>query len=307
MINHCQSEHSLAAGITRAASQQTYYTVRYLVDGERAPCAFQAYAYFRWVDDCLDREDADRCERLAFIERQKNLMEKLYRGEIPTSPTREESMLVDLVRCDTENSSGLQSYIRNMMAVMSFDAGRRGRMISRQELSGYTRGLATAVTEALHYFIGHHAHAPRNENRYRSAAAAHITHMLRDTVEDVRAGYYNIPENYLESRSIDAQDVESPAYREWVKSRVGLARRYFKAGKDHLAQVASLRCRIAGYAYTARFEKVLDIIEQEGYQLRSNYQDLKSVESGLRMSAWALVQAVRHHGERSMPGALPVR
>ncbi|HXV98896.1 MAG TPA: hypothetical protein VEC93_10780, partial [Anaerolineae bacterium] len=45
------SEQMLAASMTRAASKRTYYIVRFLVDRERVPEAYRAYAYFRWVDD----------------------------------------------------------------------------------------------------------------------------------------------------------------------------------------------------------------------------------------------------------------
>ena len=45
---------TIAPSITKAASQQTYYTIRFLADRERAPDAYRAYAYFRWVDDTLD-------------------------------------------------------------------------------------------------------------------------------------------------------------------------------------------------------------------------------------------------------------
>ena len=47
---------SLASAITKAASTQTYYTIRFLVDRPRMDDAFRAYAYFRWVDDVLDAE-----------------------------------------------------------------------------------------------------------------------------------------------------------------------------------------------------------------------------------------------------------
>ena len=72
-----------AAAITKAASKQTYYTIRFLVDRERVDDAYRAYAYFRWVDDTLDAGSISASERLAFIERQKDLLDKCYRGELP--------------------------------------------------------------------------------------------------------------------------------------------------------------------------------------------------------------------------------
>ena len=302
-----ESSHALAASITRAASQQTYYTIRFLVDRDRIPDAFRTYAYFRWVDDRLDHEATTKSERIAFVDRQKALVDSCYRGEWPSHSTAEERMLVDLIRGNPEQGSGLQAYIRNMMAVMAFDAERRGRWVRQQELADYTRCLAVAVTEALHYFIGHDDWSPRNPARYLAATAAHIVHMLRDTSEDSAAGYYNVPREVLESHAIAPDAVTSDAYRKWVHDRVRLAREYFQAGRSYLAQVENLRCRIAGYAYIARFEWVLDAIEREGYRLRSDYSERKSLGAGAEMAWSALTLALSPHRPQSASHALAAK
>ena len=54
METHLISDPVLAASITQAASKQTYYTIRFLVDDWLVDDAYRAYAYFRWVDDWLD-------------------------------------------------------------------------------------------------------------------------------------------------------------------------------------------------------------------------------------------------------------
>ena len=298
-----RSSHKLAAAITWAASKQTYLTIRFLVDRERVSDAFGAYAYFRWLDDELDRDGIQPAERLALVARQQGLMDALYHAQpVPTDLAPQERLLEELVRGDHEKNSGLQCYIRNMMAVMVFDARRRNRSISARELSDYANSLALAVTEAMHYFIGHGDAAPVGRVRYLAVTAAHITHMLRDTLEDVPAGYFNVPGEFLAGHKLAAADVESPAYRGWVQERVRLARAYFKAGRANLAQVPSLRCRLAGYAYTARFESVLDAIERDGYRLRASYPECKCVHVGAQMLLWAFWQALA-----SMRPALAVR
>jgi phytoene/squalene synthetase len=290
-----------ASSITKAASKQTYYTIRLLVDRERIDEAYRAYGYFRWVDDVLDAESGSSRERSDFVNRQKSLLEKCYRGESPRDVNVEEKMLVDLIRGNAEKNSGLQSYLRNMMLVMDFDARRRGRLISQVELNEYTRWLASAVTEAMHYFIGHGGFAPRDGTRYLAVSAAHITHMLRDTFDDVQTGYYNIPREVLEANHIGPQDVQSDAYRAWVKSRVLLARKYFKEGKGYLARVQNPRCRLAGFVYSARFEWLLDTIEREGYHLRPQYDERKSVGTGLRMGWLALSSMINLRGAGALP------
>jgi len=297
MDTRSEDSGTLAAAITKSASKQTYYTIRLFADRERVSDAFRAYGYFRWVDDVLDaeapyRDDTGRrSERIAFLNRQKSLLEAGYRGEIPDNLCKEEWMLVDLIRSDTEKNSGLQSYLRHMMAVMAFDADRRGKVISQAELDGYSRTLAVAVTEAMYYFIGHDNQTPNHEARYLAVTAAHITHMLRDALEDNQAGYFNIPHEYLETHKLSPQDVESWAYQAWVYQRVELAREYFKAGSQATAQVKGLRCRLAGYAYTARFEWMLRVIQRDDYRLRFEYPERKSLWAGLWMG-WKVLSAI---------------
>ena len=286
----------LASSITKAASKQTYYTIRFLADRERVDDAYRTYGYFRWVDDILDAESGsgtelrygNASERRIFLERQKSLLESCYRGESPRDINIQEKMLVELIRHDHEKNSGLEAYLRNMLLVMDFDARRRGTLISQVELDEYTRWLAIAVTEALHYFIGHGDFAPHDETRYLAVSAAHITHMLRDTYDDVQAGYFNIPREVLDANHIGAQDVHSDAYRAWVRGRVELARKYFEAGHDYFSRVRNWHSRLAGFAYMARFELLLDTFEREIYSLRPQYSERKSVGAGLRMGWHAL-------------------
>jgi phytoene/squalene synthetase len=125
---------TLASAITKAASTQTYYTIRFLVDRERVDDAYRAYGYFRWVDDILDAESTTGSERIAFLERQESLLEQCYWGEVPRDTNIQEKMLVELMQNKREKNNGLQLYLRNMMQVMDFDARRRGRLISQVEL-----------------------------------------------------------------------------------------------------------------------------------------------------------------------------
>jgi phytoene/squalene synthetase len=300
-MNTITSQQTLAPAITKMASKQTYYTIRFLADRERVSDAYRAYAYFRWVDDTLDAESVSATERIDFLERQKSLLERCYRGQAPQNATLAENMLIELVRNDHEKNSGLQSYLRNMMQVMEFDAKRRGRLISQNELNQYTHWLAGAVTEAMHYFIGHNCFSPQDETRYLAVSAAHITHMLRDTFDDMQVGYYNIPREVLEANHIGPQEVQSDGYRAWVKSRIYLAREYFKAGKGYFARIQNPRCRLASLAYIARFEWLLDTMEREGYFLRPQYNERKSVATGLRMSWLTLSSMINLRGMGTLP------
>jgi len=285
MDNNPKNSANLAAAITLSASQQTYYTIRFLADRERVSDAYRAYGYFRWVDDVIDTQAAtEPGAGIAFARRQKSLLDACYRGESPEIQHPEERMLVDMVRNDTEKNSGLQIYLRNMMDVMLFDAGRRGQTVSQAELSDYSHKLAVAVTEALYYFIGHDDPSPNHSARYLAVTGAHIVHMLRDAVEDVETGYFNIPREVLQARGISPQDIGSDAYRKWVCERIQLARASFDLSRECTSRVKNWRCRLAGYAYTARFRWMLNAIKRDNFCLRAEYPERKSLGAGLWMS-----------------------
>ncbi len=287
---------SVAPLITKAASSQTYYTIRFLVDRDRVEDAYRAYGYFRWVDDTLDSASGSDGERIAFLERQESLLSKCLRGGFPREVSSEEKMLVELVQHGRSQQRGLHIYLRNMMQVMDFDVKRRGRLVSQAELSEYTRWLASSVMECIHYFIGHDDFSPHDATRYLAVSAAHIAHMLRDTFDDAKIGYYNVPREVLDANHMGPLDVDRTAYRDWVKSRVGLARERFEAGKRYFARVENRRCRLACLAYVARFEWLLETVEREGYLLRPQYNERKSAGTALHMIGLTLTSVLSGRG-----------
>jgi phytoene/squalene synthetase len=295
---------SLAATLTRAASRQTYYTIRFLVDGNRVADAYRAYAYFRWVDDTLDVvpavgydwADIRRAEALAFLDRQQALLEACLRDERPQPACPEETILVDLLRHSDPQDFELRSYLRQMMRVMAFDARRRGRLITAEELDDYTRSLAIAVTDAMHHFIGHDSGGERDDpDRNRAVTGAHILHMLRDTEADARAGYFNIPSEVLEAFSIGPGAIRCDAYRAWVRDRVRDADSHLRAGAGYFARLPNRRHRLAGLAYIARFRWLIDRLERDGFEIRQTYADVAGVGTAIRMAAFVATGMVAGH------------
>jgi phytoene/squalene synthetase len=285
---------ALAWSITRASSRQSFLTARLLADKDLIDDCMRAYAYFRWVDDVVDDASPSAAERIAFVQRQRELIDGLYQDKPLDDLTPEEKLIADLIRNDRGENSGLQSFIRNFLAIIEFDAHRRGRLISGDELAWYSNCLGRAVTDAIQYFIGNGHPYPAAENRYLAATAAHLTHMLRDTLLDVGDGYYNIPRDYLEQNGIGPEDVKSAPYQAWVRERVHLARRYIREGKRYLDELEVLRCKIAGYWYCARFESVLDTIERDGYVLRPEYDERRKPAIWLKMAWLGVSTSLKH-------------
>lgn len=285
---------ALAESITWTGSKQTYYTARLMVDKDLVDDFYRAYAYFRWADDFIDVSSKSNEERVYFIKRQRELIDRLYNDELPGDLTPEEDILATLISHDMEHNSGLQSFIHNMFAIIEFDAYRKGRLISQQELTWYTNCLGKSVIDGLQYFIGNGHPYPDTEDRYLASEAAHIAHLLRDTSLDTTDGFINIPREYLETHGIGPKDVDSPPFQAWVQGRVEQARKYFHEGKRYIEELEVLRCKIVGYWYCTRFEAVLDTIERDDYILRSAYDERRKLSTWLKI-AWLVISTTLRH------------
>ncbi len=296
---------SLAIRVTRKESLQSYLTMRLLADHDLVEDSFRAYAYFRWADDMVDKLPASGAERLGFIRGQRELIEGLYRGIRPGDLSREEVMVADLIQNDRVPKSRLRSYIENFLAIIEFDAVRRGRRITEAELREYSDQLAVAVTDAIQYFIKNGHAYPEEDSRIAAARAAHVTHMLRDYHEDLVAGYWNIPDEYLEAHGIGPGDIESPAFLAWVRMRVEEAREGFRLGKGYIDRLDVLRTKIAASWYCAHFEHVLDSIEKDGYHLRLGYATRHPSGAWFRM-LWVAARVTARHARSGMRAALRV-
>jgi phytoene/squalene synthetase len=285
---------SMAKSITFNGSKQTYYTARLMVDKDLVDDFFRAYAYFRWADDIVDISSVSPEERMAFIKRQHELIDDLYQEKSVDLLSPEEEILAVLIQNDRQKNSGLQSFIRNMFAIIEFDANRMGRFISQSELEWYSERLSQSVTDGLQYFIGNGYPYPAAPNRYLAAIGAHIAHLLRDTLPDIADGFINIPREYLETHGITPEDITHPAFRAWVKERVDQARQYFEEGKRYFNKLNVLRCQIVGYWYSARFMCVLDTIERDQYVLRENYNERRRLSSWLKIAWLGISLSMKH-------------
>ena len=118
---------NFGSSITRSASLQTYLVIRFLSDRALRDDAFRAYAYFRWLDDALDQSSLDQAARIALCDRQVALANCCYQRDWPITASREEGLLVDLIRHHPEPCGGQFTYVHRMFAVMSFVARRHWR------------------------------------------------------------------------------------------------------------------------------------------------------------------------------------
>jgi phytoene/squalene synthetase len=285
----------MARSITWKDSKQAYFTACLLVDRSLKDDFFRAYAYVRWADDIIDSPGVEESKRHLFTERQRMLVDGLFAGRVFDDLTSEEQLLADLISHERQGDGSLRSFIINMFAIIEFDAFRKGRSVSQDELGWYTASFARSVTDGLQYFIANSYMYPESEDRFMAASAAHITHLLRDTRSDIADGIFNIPLEYLEENDIEPSQLETAAYRDWIRQRVAEARREFIRGKRYLDSLGVLRCKLAGYLYCERFTRILDTIERDGYAIRPSYRRRTASLAALASMAMVMVNVSLRH------------
>jgi len=284
----------LARAITWRSSKQSYLTAILLADRDLVDDCLRAYAYFRWADDRIDLDISSDDDRLRFLERQAKLVESCYRSERPADLTPEEEMLADLIAHDRGIPEGLQSFIRNFLWVLEFDARRKGRSVRAQDLDAYSAHLAKAVMDGFQYFIGNSHRYPKAPDRTLAVLGAHVTHMLRDMREDLAAGYFNLPAELCPAGALRAEDLDGEFFRAWVRGEVVRARRFLRDGRRYIESLDVLRCKLAGIWYCARFERVLDLIERNGYRLRTDYPQRRNLATWINIASLTIPVAAKH-------------
>jgi len=264
---------ALARSITWKASKLTYIIGCLFVDRDLKEDFFCAYAYFRWIDDIVDELNITNPQRTQFIMRQDALIRSLFHGDVPFPMgdlCPEEQLLAKLTQARHHHPENLQSFVENMFAIIKFDAHRKDCTITNEELEWYSQRLGRSVVDGLQYFIGNDHDYPKTQNQYSAAIAAHITHLLRDTIPDIANGFINIPSDVLPEQ--DAETLDHPSVRSWVQARVILARKHFQEGRDYIRGLKVKRCQLASLLYCRQFERILDAIERDGYVLRRAYE-----------------------------------
>jgi phytoene/squalene synthetase len=138
-----------------------------------------------------------------------------------------------------------------------------------------------------------------------AVTGAHITHMLRDLLEDIPLGIINIPHEAIRAYGISMEDLQSESFRLWVREQTESARQAFQAGKDYIESINILRCKLAGVWYLARFECILNAIERDGYRLRREYPERHCPAAWVEMVRLGIVVTGAHISRRirrALPG-----
>jgi phytoene/squalene synthetase len=246
------------------------------------------YAYFRWLDDCIDAPGASSEAIQAVIARQRDLLNSLYQGKKSSMSVREdyEEMLVQILRYDCSHNYLLRTFVMDMFAALEFDARRRYHACSQGELDAYSLALGRSYTNVLQVFVDPKNPTSLNSLAHQAGFAAHQVHMLRDLYIDLALGYCNVSREDLDKFHWKVEDLPETDIHPWVVKTASKAFHAFQQGLQEIACISNPRCRLLGYATSAHYMLILKKLQSNGYHLTSLSPASKVAEG--RGLAWAL-------------------
>jgi len=209
----------MAAVLTQNESPFGYWSSQIFFPQDRRMILFLLYAYFRWVDDTVDKPGFNFDFNHKFIYRQTKIVQAWYMGESAVlSENPFEAMAATAIKKDKKDGSQLQSMILGFLEAITWDIERRNKIVKQSELDRYSLLLGRSYSEGLLYGLKLNPCKPIFRiPKTICGIAAHWSHLLRDLSEDLKLGYINISDDDIKKYSINLQNHQT--LLPWIREK----------------------------------------------------------------------------------------
>ena len=268
--------------ITRREAKNFYYAFVTLPPAKRK-AIYAAYAFCRYCDDSVD-EAASPEARLSALASLQNNLEQAYQGR-PATP-------VFLALSDAADRYAIpQEYFSEIIRGVESDLVKT-RYQDFDELREYCYRVASVVGLVCLQIFQYHPQdgAAARELAIDLGLAMQLTNIMRDVREDWSMGRVYLPQDemarfgYTEEQLADG--VRNDAFVQLLRFQGQRARGYFRSG-FRLLPYLSRRSRICPAALGAIYSRVLDRIEDSGYDVLSERRIALSGSEKARIAARA--------------------
>lgn len=212
---------------------------------------WNAYIYFRWIDDYIDDPNIIISTKKDFLKKQKQKLKKIIQKKKITLNYEESCIRKYLINnCDKESIK----YVLNMIDFFEYDLNRINKHIKEKEFIKYSKILSDAYTFICirslkkEKVIKKYNNDCKNKNKISLfnllsslAHFSHIAHIKRDYQKDLKLGFYNYPKNKKPDEFFDYL----------IKKNKNLYKKYFK----YINQTLDLRLKIILFYYNKKFSK----------------------------------------------------
>jgi phytoene synthase len=242
---------------TTASGSSFYAAMRILPEAQRE-AMFQIYSFCRQVDDIAD-SDGPREERSAALQRWRDDIDGLYRGEPP-------ARLKDYARSVQQFDLGREDFLA-VIDGMEMDVTRDIRAPDLATLDLYCDRVASAVGRLSVRVFG----LPREDGiqlAHHLGRALQLTNILRDIDEDAAIGRLYLPREGLVQAGISSIDplvvAADPALPRVCAPLVERARDHF-AKADEIMARNSRRAVRAPRIMSKYYRAILELLVARGF------------------------------------------
>ena len=276
-----ESAYADCRNITRREAKNFYYAVVTLPRDKRK-AIYAAYAFCRQCDDSVDDAASPEAKLSALAYMQDNL-DLAFRGR-PATP-------VFLALSDTADRYDIpQEYFSEIIRGVESDLVKT-RYQNFDELREYCYRVASVVgLVCLQIF--QYRDAGAREYAVDLGLAMQLTNIIRDVREDWSMGRVYLPQDEMARFGYTEEQlgagVHNDAFVELLRFQGQRAREYFRSG-FRLLPYLSRRSRACPAALGAIYSRVLDRIEESGYDVLSEQRIALSGGEKARIAAraWA--------------------
>ena len=187
--------------------------------------ALLGYSYVKCVDYVVD-DDVDSERALAFLHRQRELLEESYAGpidrELPSPDNYGQAIFVQ----DANNGSPLRSCFEDVLDTMEVDVRRRNQILSADELDAHFVKTGTPGTRYLCRFASPCMRLPSTYLALSSCAYLWADSLI-DVKYDLEHGIVNIPAEDIARFGLTPAPSDA-GLRPWMEERSAIVMQQFR-------------------------------------------------------------------------------
>lgn len=232
----------LSSVYVRTKNLHWYHRIGLMLGKKHIGYYFILYAYFKWVDNQIDRKDADPAEMRDFLSRQKEIV---FRGKNPEVEEEFFGKIISQLILSQENSF-LKNAVEKVFSSFSLDLIRRERkFMQKAELDRRIELIGFAALEFAEFCFG--KPGILTESLKRKMSRLYIqTDMLLDFDEDLESDYINVSLEEIDEFNIQGTDLNqersgamhSEQFKKWMNAG---CRSQLELAEETLADIRYLK------------------------------------------------------------------
>ena len=249
-----------AEAVTRGYARTFHFASRFLSPEKRRAC-YAVYAVCRLCDQAVDGQDPNPPSRLDGVRQRLHRAYDLH--------SRNDDPLLEALRETVITYDIPKRYFDDLLEGMQMDLTKT-RYATFTELFLYCYRVAGVVGLMTARIFG--AETPEAEKHALDMGVAmQLTNILRDIKEDFGRGRIYLPQDEMAAAGVTEEDIRqanvTAGFISLMRRQIERARSYYREGDKGLEAVIDKNARLVATLMAGLYERILDKIEQQRYNV----------------------------------------